>query len=166
MWRYSALRRSITTRCPTSAIRYDDTYDPIPFSRYTPTIAHAMRKTSCCLGSTLSKIGLMRYARPADPTAYTTMPAIAHARRPRYGVAYSNRRCRVVTCLGMASGTPNLKERRKITSPPQGTQRTGGSKPVESKIFASVPRVLRGGELNSAMRLKERFTCLHCYLSP
>src|SRR3989442_908613 len=127
MWRYSALRRSITTRCPTSAIRYDDTYDPIPFSRYTPTIAHAMRKTSCCLGSTLSKIGLMRYARPADPTAYTTMPAIAHARRTRYGVAYSNRRCRVVRCLGMASGTPNLKERRKITSPPQGTRRTGGS---------------------------------------
>src|SRR2546422_2431725 len=107
MWRYSALRRSITTRCPTSAIRYDDTYDPIPFSRYTPTIAHAMRETSCCLGSTLSKIGLMRYASPADPAAYTTMPAIAHARRPRYGVAYSNRRWRVVRGLGKLVDRPD-----------------------------------------------------------
>ena len=42
MWRYSALRRSMTTRWPTSAIRYDETYEPMPFSRYTPTIAHAM----------------------------------------------------------------------------------------------------------------------------
>jgi hypothetical protein len=33
----------------------------------------------------LSKIGLIRYARPADPTAYTIIPASAHDIRTRYG---------------------------------------------------------------------------------
>src|SRR6185503_16617112 len=83
MWWYRAFRRSITTRWPTSAIRYDDTYDPTPLRKYTATIAHAVRATSCCLGRRLSKIGLMRYARPADPMAYTTIPAIAHDSRTR-----------------------------------------------------------------------------------
>ena len=32
---------------PTSAIRYDDTYDPTPFKRYTPTSAQAVNASRC-----------------------------------------------------------------------------------------------------------------------
>ena len=85
MWRYRSLRRSITTRWPTSAIRYDDTYEPMPFNRYTATIPVAVNVNRCWFGSTLSKIGFTSHASPAVPTAYTIIPATAHPSRKRYG---------------------------------------------------------------------------------
>ena len=57
-----------------------------------PTIAQAVIASRCWFGRTLSKMGLTSQARPADPTAYTTMPATAHPRRTRYGFVYPKRR--------------------------------------------------------------------------
>src|ERR671934_237364 len=37
-------------------------------------------------------ISLISAGSPAEPAAYTSIPTNAHARRPRYGRAYSNRR--------------------------------------------------------------------------
>src|SRR2546421_2100996 len=55
-------------------------------------ITHAVNITYCCSGSTLSMISLMRAGRPADPTAYTSIPPKAQTRRPRYGREYANSR--------------------------------------------------------------------------
>src|SRR3989441_10426342 len=43
-------------------------------------------------------------------------------------------------------------ENAKNNSPPRGTRRTGGSNLSKTRFFLRVPRVLRGGELNFAMR--------------
>src|SRR2546425_380677 len=45
-----------------------------------------------------------------------------------------------------------LKVRIKITSPPRGTRRIGGSNLFKTGFFLRVPRVLRGGDVNSATR--------------
>src|SRR2546427_11556796 len=39
-----------------------------------------------------------------------------------------------------------------MTSPPRGTRRIGGSNRLETGFFLRVPRVLRGGDLNSETR--------------
>src|SRR3989442_9251877 len=49
----------------------------------------------------------------------------------------------------------NSFERYRITSPPQGTRRTGGQTYSKTRFFLRVPGVLRGGELDSAMRSLE-----------
>src|SRR4029453_4906043 len=82
----------MTTRWPTPAIKYVERYEPMPFTRYRPMMAQAATRIRCLFGSTLSRMGLMRAARPADPAAYKSMPNIAQRRRDRYRFAYWNRR--------------------------------------------------------------------------
>src|SRR6185436_9655817 len=74
----------MTTRWPTPAIRYDETYEPTPFTRYRPTMPPAISHTFSWFGSVLSTIGLMSNARPVFPIATT-----AQVMRERYGLAYS-----------------------------------------------------------------------------
>jgi hypothetical protein len=65
----TTFRRSRTTRCPTSVIKYDETYAPIPLSTYTTRMATIVATRRSRFGSTLSKIGLIRVARYADAAA-------------------------------------------------------------------------------------------------
>jgi len=65
---------------------------PIPMLDGGQIVVLGIEKVMSWFGRTLSKMGLTSQARPADPTAYTTMPATAHPRRTRYGFVYPKRR--------------------------------------------------------------------------
>src|SRR3989442_3444769 len=77
IWRNRTLRRSRTTRCPTSAIQYEDRYAASPLTRDTTMIAVETRRRFSRLGHTSSKIGLVH--APAAAAAAADHTHAGHA---------------------------------------------------------------------------------------